>query len=99
MKVTWRSPSNIALIKYWGKYGRQFPRNASISFTLQNAYTETSLAWCNKEDDGSIEVEFEFEGGKMPDFCQKIKTYLAGITDRLPFLTAYKLNIQLNVTG
>ena len=94
MKVTWRSPSNIALIKYWGKYGRQLPRNASISFTLQNAYTETSLDWNDKEDDGKIELEFEFEGREMPNFCQKIKTYLAGITDRLPFLTAYKLNIS-----
>ena len=61
MKVTWRSPSNIALVKYWGKYGRQCPRNASISFTLQNAYTETSLDWSVKEDDGNIELEFEFE--------------------------------------
>ena len=27
--VTWDSPSNIALVKYWGKYGAQLPANPS----------------------------------------------------------------------
>jgi diphosphomevalonate decarboxylase len=31
---TWRSPSNIAIVKYWGKHGDQLPRNPSFSFTL-----------------------------------------------------------------
>ena len=26
-QITWRSPSNIAIIKYWGKHGVQLPRN------------------------------------------------------------------------
>ena len=41
--VTWRSPSNIALIKYWGKHGMQLPANASISFTLDQCYSETTI--------------------------------------------------------
>ena len=32
--VTWSSPSNIALVKYWGKKEHQIPENPSISFTL-----------------------------------------------------------------
>ena len=32
-------PSNIALIKYWGKYEGQIPANPSISFTLSNCKT------------------------------------------------------------
>ena len=32
--ITWRSPSNIAIIKYWGKYGIQLPKNPSLSLTL-----------------------------------------------------------------
>jgi len=32
--VQWRSPSNIAIVKYWGKLKNQIPMNASISFTL-----------------------------------------------------------------
>ncbi|MDP4855477.1 MAG: diphosphomevalonate decarboxylase, partial [Schleiferiaceae bacterium] len=43
MKSAYRAPSNIALVKYWGKYGVQLPSNPSISFTLEACATETSL--------------------------------------------------------
>jgi diphosphomevalonate decarboxylase len=43
--VSWQAPSNIALVKYWGKYGEQLPKNPSISFTLTNCYTRTSLSF------------------------------------------------------
>ena len=33
----WRCPSNIALVKYWGKHDFQKPMNPSLSFVLQNA--------------------------------------------------------------
>ncbi|CEN46677.1 Mevalonate (Diphospho)decarboxylase (fragment) [Capnocytophaga canimorsus] len=41
--VSWKAPSNIALVKYWGKLEGQIPANPSISFTLTNCYTETSV--------------------------------------------------------
>ena len=44
--VSWQSPSNIALVKYWGKHGEQLPQNASISFTLHNCHTATKLYYC-----------------------------------------------------
>ena len=34
-RIVCESPSNIALIKYWGKYGLQFPINPSISLHYQ----------------------------------------------------------------
>ncbi|MDH3323064.1 MAG: diphosphomevalonate decarboxylase, partial [Flavobacteriaceae bacterium] len=40
---TWQSPSNIALVKYWGKSDPQIPKNPSISFTLNNCHTTTLL--------------------------------------------------------
>lgn len=94
MKITWRSPSNLALIKYWGKYGRQLPKNASISFTLQNAYSETSLSYEEKEDDGKIVVDFLFEGKENEAFKSKIVRFLGSITEYFPFLTAYKLKLE-----
>uniref|UniRef100_A0A3Q2XTX1 Diphosphomevalonate decarboxylase-like N-terminal domain-containing protein n=1 Tax=Hippocampus comes TaxID=109280 RepID=A0A3Q2XTX1_HIPCM len=36
----WKAPSNIALVKYWGKLENQIPANPSISFTL-DAYCQT----------------------------------------------------------
>jgi diphosphomevalonate decarboxylase len=55
-KKTWRAPSNIALIKYWGKKqnGEQLPLNPSISFTLKNCYSETQVELC---DIGSDHLE------------------------------------------
>jgi diphosphomevalonate decarboxylase len=93
MNITWRSPSNLALIKYWGKYGRQLPRNASISFTLENAYSETSLSYRPKEDDGQLSVAFTFEDKENAAFEQKIVRFLGSILDYFPFLTAYHLDL------
>ncbi len=44
-KVGWASPSNIALVKYWGKKGKQLPQNPSISFTLSECCTETFVQY------------------------------------------------------
>ena len=46
---TWKAPSNIALVKYWGKRDVQIPENPSISFTLSNCFTETTLEFIKKE--------------------------------------------------
>ena len=39
----WNSPSNIALIKYWGKKEIQIPKNSSLSFTLSKCSTNCNL--------------------------------------------------------
>ena len=48
--VTWKTPSNIALVKYWGKKENQIPENTSISFTLNNCHTITSLSYKKVEN-------------------------------------------------
>ena len=55
-----KSPSNIALIKYWGKRENQIPTNASISYTLTNSYTETELKFEPKSLCLSMETEITF---------------------------------------
>ena len=44
--VTVRSYANIAIIKYWGKKAEKemVPATSSISLTLENMYTETTLS-------------------------------------------------------
>lgn len=46
MRVTASAPSNIALVKYWGKRdaARQWPANDSLSMTLSTARTITTAA-------------------------------------------------------
>ncbi len=93
--VSWKSPSNIALIKYWGKHGRQLPRNPSISFTLNNAYTETSVSYQARQGalDG-VAFDFFFEGKPKESFNPKLKKFLDSILDIFPFLAQIKLSIN-----
>lgn len=94
MNYTWRSPSNIALVKYWGKHGTQLPNNSSISFTLSNAFSETSVSYENKgTDTGKIDIEFLFEGNKNDSFQLRIEKFLTSVLPHFPFLTSLKLKI------
>ncbi len=41
----WQAPSNIALIKYWGKRELQLPSNPSLSFSLSKCLTQTKVKY------------------------------------------------------
>ncbi len=92
-KVGWRSPSNIALIKYWGKRGIQLPQNPSLSFALSKSYTETTILYNFKSEKG-ISIDFTFEGNKNEVFEKRIKSYLNSLLDFLPFLNYLHLKIE-----
>ncbi|MEN8120019.1 MAG: diphosphomevalonate decarboxylase [Bacteroidota bacterium] len=93
-KVAWRSPSNIALIKYWGKKENQIPANPSLSFTLSKSYTETSIVYNEKLGSDIGTLKFMFEGKENLQFQQKIEGFLNKITQYFPFLTKLQLNID-----
>ena len=57
---TWSAPSNIALVKYWGKKENQIPANPSVSYTLSNCKTVTSLDFNKKVNDGSFSFDLFF---------------------------------------
>lgn len=92
-KVHWRSPSNIALIKYWGKKGHQLPANPSLSLTLNNAYTDMSLEWSVGSGPG-IDLEFYFEGKPNDKFREKILKFLQSLLPEMPWLQEWKLSIS-----
>ena len=73
--VKWNSPSNIALVKYWGKKDNQIPQNPSISFTLSKSFTTTSVEFKPKKNKANS-IVFEFGGIKDHEFGQKIKNGL-----------------------
>ncbi len=98
-QAQWQSPSNIALIKYWGKHGKQLPKNPSISFTLSHANTITSVKCIGPNDNQTAQVEFLFEGEENPAFAQKIVKFLNTLsTDFYPFINEYKLLIESSNT-
>lgn len=94
--ITWRSPSNIAIIKYWGKYGIQLPRNPSLSFTLSAACTDTMLSYTfnDREHAAGVDLEFYFHGVENEDFRLKIQTYLNSLLPIFPFLKQLSLTIR-----
>ena len=93
--IMWQSPSNIAIVKYWGKYGQQMPRNPSISLTLDAAHTQTSLSWKNKTagDDNDIGLEFAFHGAPNEVFRAKIVAFLESLVPIFPFLRQLQLSV------
>ena len=72
VKITQKAPSNIALVKYWGKREGQLPANPSVSFTLTNCYTETSVTYTPEH---TASFEFFFEGEAKPSFHLKLTTF------------------------
>lgn len=92
--VSWKSPSNIALIKYWGKFGKQLPANPSLSFTLKNSVTQTTVHYKPKMDDGDVSIEFKFESEKNKAFADRIENYLNSIKSLFPLLTSHHLAIE-----
>ncbi|MFN9321661.1 MAG: diphosphomevalonate/mevalonate 3,5-bisphosphate decarboxylase family protein [Chitinophagales bacterium] len=90
--VKYEAPSNIALVKYWGKYGNQLPRNASISFTLTNCKSIFDIQLLDKSHHG-IEVEINFEGKSNPKFAEKISLFFGKIAADYPIVNQYKFSI------
>ena len=93
-KVTWKAPSNIALVKYWGKKKDQIPANPSISFTLDACATTTTLSFKKKEDTEGFSFDVIFEGGQKEEFKPKILTFFQRIEAYVPFLKNYHFNIE-----
>jgi len=91
---TWSSPSNIALVKYWGKKQDQIPENPSISFTLDYCKTTTKLSFSKKEnkDDFAFDVFLDHE--KKDDFKPKIETFFKRIEAYMPFLKDFYFKIE-----
>ena len=93
-KVSWSSPSNIALVKYWGKYGNQLPQNPSLSFTLTNCATTTHLSFKPKEKNDQFSFSFLFEGKEQPSFHPKMEAFFERIKIFCPYLLEHNLAIS-----
>jgi len=94
-KTSWISPSNIALVKYWGKKPVQIPANPSLSMTLNKAYTEMTVDVEPLEGKKDIpHVDFHFEGKKNQKFEAKIQDFLWSLFDEFPELGECKYRIS-----
>ena len=94
-KVGWQCPSNIALVKYWGKKGKQIPQNPSISFTLSECCTETFVQFEKADRFG---FSFFFEGKENPAFGAKIEKFLMDHLVFFPFINQLNLKVESSNT-
>ncbi|MBN8622576.1 MAG: diphosphomevalonate decarboxylase [Flavobacteriales bacterium] len=88
-------PSNIALIKYWGKYENQIPANPSISYTLNHCKTNTSMEFFADE---LFSVQTYLAGNEEKKFAEKIEKYFKNIEDFLPWILKGKYIIRTENT-
>lgn len=82
-QVSATCPSNIALIKYWGKYPGQLPANPSISYTLDKCRTNTVIEFNPNE---KFHVETYLAGHQEVKFAEKIEKYFEKIENYLPWI-------------
>jgi diphosphomevalonate decarboxylase len=96
MQTSWQSPSNIAIVKYWGKFEPQLPANASLSFTLSACNTQTRMTALPSSNGGSFIVHMD--GVEQTGFAPKIQGFFKRIQHLLPWLYDYHFQIDTHNT-
>ncbi len=94
-QVSASCPSNIALIKYWGKYANQIPANPSISYTLNHCKTNTSIEFLANE---KFSVQTFLAGKEELKFAEKIEKYFTSIEKYFPWILQGKYIIKTENT-
>ena len=94
VSFTWQTPSNIALVKYWGKSNPQIPKNASISFTLNNCHTITTIDFVKKEKSEEVSFNLFFEGKPKEEFKPKIAEFFKRVQEYCPYIFEYEMTIN-----
>ncbi|GDX50223.1 diphosphomevalonate decarboxylase [Bacteroidota bacterium] len=94
IRVGYQCPSNIALVKYWGKKngGVQLPANPSISWSLGDLYASTVVQALPRENDQAF--VFTLAGESKPSFEPKIASFLTKIASDCLWLVDFTLHID-----
>ena len=88
--VTWQCPSNIALVKYWGKKPGQLPASPSLSMTLNHAVTQTSVTVL---DGSASQGLLSVNGDPGHPFLPKMQQLLLHMAEELPVLNRVSLAV------
>jgi len=91
--VGWESPSNIALVKYWGKKETQKPVNPSLSMTLSHMSTRTEVHYTRTKYQRG-QRWFRFNSEDNHPFGARIIGYLENLEPFFPFLAHMDLYID-----
>ncbi len=97
-RTGWECPSNIALIKYWGKKQVQEPVNPSVSMTLQQSRTIISVDYHYHQNVDNLSLSYFFEDSPNLPFEERYMQYLQQVSKYLPFLNHTELTVKSHNT-
>lgn len=95
--IIWESPSNIALIKYWGKMGVQLPCNPSLSMSLKASVSRFELTYAPLKE-GEKKLTYLFEGKANKAFEDKLSRFIDAVSNDVPCVRKYQLKISSSNT-
>jgi diphosphomevalonate decarboxylase len=87
-KTSWKAPSNIAFVKYWGKKGIQLPATPSVSMSLNECFTETHLEITPSD---KLEIELFLDDVKNDKFAFKVFKFV----ESLPYESLKKTKLLI----
>jgi diphosphomevalonate decarboxylase len=97
MKVRVVAPTNIAVVKYWGKYelweSYHIPYKSSASFVVQDLTTTTQLS----VEPGKGQLFFTLNGEVIPPESKQyryVSTYVQKLRELTPVLQRYDLYVE-----
>jgi diphosphomevalonate decarboxylase len=91
----WESPSNIALVKYWGKKEGQLPANPSLSMTLSRALTHTSVMAIPAGSDNTF-LTVNGDPGHL--FVSKLQKLVEWLATEIPIIKWYSFEVKTSNT-
>jgi diphosphomevalonate decarboxylase len=97
-ETSWDCPSNIAVLKYWGKKGLQQPLNPSLSFSLEESKTHVDVSYSVNRDQKGLSLAFFFDDKPNQLFEDRFLRYLHQIIPYMPFLDQTEMVIRASNT-
>ena len=92
-EVKWSSPSNIAIVKYWGKHGNQLPRNPSVSFTLSESKSITHMYY-KPAINGQTAIKFFLDKKENEKFGIRTEQFFKKMAADLPWINHLQFEIH-----
>ena len=98
IRIATEAPSNIALVKYWGKRQFQLPQNPSVSFSLTRSKTVMNIKYTYVNKRPGDFIKLFFDGTPKPSFAERIQRYILYVEKFYPFLKHFTLEINTKNT-
>lgn len=91
--ISWKSPPNLAIVKYWGKTDGQIPMNASVSFVLDGLHTTTRVNFTPATSAGEL-AGIWLNGVFDQKLALRTDAYIRSLYPVFPSLAGFRLEVH-----